>query len=68
MKNLRGHEMQRCEGIEVVKRSNSHRLFILGKPGAGKTTFLKYVTLQAVKGELPQNADICRFARMVRKQ
>jgi len=51
---LRGHEMQRCEGIEVVKRPKSHRLFILGKPGAGKTTFLKYITLQAVKGELPQ--------------
>lgn len=28
------------------------RLFILGKPGAGKTTFLKYVTLQAANGKL----------------
>jgi len=51
---LRGHEIQRREGIAVVKQENSHRLFILGKPGAGKTTFLKYITLQAVKGELPQ--------------
>jgi hypothetical protein len=51
---LHGHNMERKEGITVVKQANSHRLFILGKPGAGKTTFLKYVTLQAVKGELPQ--------------
>jgi len=51
---LRGHEIQRREGIAVVKQENSHRLFILGKPGAGKTTFLKYIALQAVKGELPQ--------------
>jgi len=51
---LYGHNVQRCEGIEVVKQKNNDRLFILGKPGAGKTTFLKYITLQAVKGELLQ--------------
>jgi hypothetical protein len=28
------------------------RLFILGKPGAGKTTFLKYVALQAANDQL----------------
>ncbi len=51
---LYGHEVKRNNGIELVKKSNSKRLFILGKPGAGKTTFLKYITLQAVKGELPK--------------
>lgn len=49
---LHGRDVQRCEGITVVKRPSSHRLFILGKPGAGKTTFLRYVTLQTVKGEI----------------
>jgi len=52
---LYGNNVKREEGIAVIKQTkNSHRLFILGKPGAGKTTFLKYVTLQAVKGELLQ--------------
>ncbi len=31
---------------------NNDRLFILGKPGAGKTTFMKYLALQASKGNI----------------
>lgn len=33
--------------MEAVKR-----IFLLGKPGAGKTTFLKYLTLQACTGHI----------------
>jgi len=36
--------------MEVLRAHN--RLFILGKPGAGKTTFLKHITLQAIKGKI----------------
>lgn len=41
---------KRLPGLEVVR--HKHRLFILGKPGAGKTTFLKYVALSAARGKL----------------
>jgi hypothetical protein len=39
-------------GLRLVKDPANKRLFILGKPGAGKTTFLKYLTIQAAKGNL----------------
>jgi|GEM_PF-2879742 len=42
---------ERIAGIELVK--SRQNLFILGKPGAGKTTFLKYITLQAARKQLP---------------
>ena len=45
---LKGKKRQ--HGLDVVK--NHNRLFIWGKPGAGKTTFLKYLTLQAIKGNI----------------
>jgi len=38
------------DGLQAVRKHS--RLFILGKPGAGKTTFLKYVALRAVAGKL----------------
>lgn len=31
---------------------NYQRMFILGKPGAGKTTFMKWTALQAIKGKI----------------
>lgn len=37
--------------LAVVKRNK--RILILGKPGAGKTTFLKYLAIIACKGLLP---------------
>ncbi len=43
---------KRQHGLDVVKQIRNNRLFILGKPGAGKTTFLKHLTLQAIKGKI----------------
>src|SRR5918911_32635 len=42
---------ERVNGLRLVKEKGN--LFILGKPGAGKTTFLKYIALQAAE----QNID-----------
>ncbi|WP_199312962.1 NACHT domain-containing protein [Microcoleus sp. FACHB-672] len=36
-------------GLEAVKRYS--KLMVLGKPGAGKTTFLKYLALQCIGGD-----------------
>lgn len=38
---------QRVNGLALVKQGKN--LYILGKPGAGKTTFLKYIALQAAQ-------------------
>ena len=43
---------RRIPGLRLVTQPGSQRLFILGKPGAGKTTFLNYLTLQAVQCKL----------------
>jgi len=43
---------QRTPGLDLVKTNRN--LFILGKPGAGKTTFLKYITVQAARKQLPR--------------
>ncbi|MCB0019614.1 MAG: NACHT domain-containing protein, partial [Anaerolineales bacterium] len=42
---------KRQPGIDVLAEAN--RLFIVGKPGAGKTTFLRYLALQAARKQLP---------------
>ncbi|HKQ54100.1 MAG TPA: NACHT domain-containing protein [Pyrinomonadaceae bacterium] len=44
-------DAKRIGGLELV--NSNKNLFILGKPGAGKTTFLKYVALQAAEPHKP---------------
>jgi predicted NACHT family NTPase len=41
---------KRVPGLEAVEHYS--RLMVLGKPGAGKTTFLKYLAIQCISGEL----------------
>lgn len=41
---------ERVAGIEAIKKYS--KLVVLGKPGAGKTTFLKHVALQCSSGQI----------------
>lgn len=45
-----GHKQETRPGMEVV--NNLQKFIILGKPGSGKTTFLKYITIQAKDGKM----------------
>jgi predicted NACHT family NTPase len=42
---------KRIAGLTLVNKNRN--LFILGKPGAGKTTFLKYIAVQAAEPKKP---------------
>ena len=42
------HREERRPGLDMLAATD--KLFILGKPGAGKTTFLKYLAVWAAKG------------------
>ncbi|WP_339376366.1 NACHT domain-containing protein [Calothrix sp. NIES-2098] len=44
---------ERVSGLEAVQRH--HKLMVLGKPGAGKSTFLKYLAMQYIEGEYLTN-------------
>ena len=44
---------ERVPGLEAVERYS--RLIVLGKPGAGKTTFLKYIAIQCISGNFQKN-------------
>jgi len=48
-----GDRIKRNEGMEVA--NNSARLLILGKPGAGKTTFLKHLAVDCSNGKFQSN-------------
>ncbi|NEQ27275.1 MAG: NACHT domain-containing protein, partial [Microcoleus sp. SIO2G3] len=44
---------QRVPGLEAVEKFS--KLMILGKPGAGKTTFLKHLAIQCIGGEFQRD-------------
>jgi predicted NACHT family NTPase len=48
-----GRKQERIPALEAVERHE--KLLILGKPGAGKTTFLKWLALQCNVGKFSQN-------------
>lgn len=50
---LCGVSEKRVLGIDAVKQHP--RLMVLGKPGAGKTTFLKYLAIQCIVGNFQTN-------------
>ncbi len=50
---LSGVKQKRVSGLEVVQRHS--KLMVLGKPGAGKTTFLKYLAMQCIEGGFQAN-------------
>lgn len=49
-------------GLEIVKEKP--KLFVLGKPGAGKTTFLKFTALQALRSDTFDKPHIPVFIRL----
>jgi predicted NACHT family NTPase len=44
---------EKVPGLDTVKKYS--KLMILGKPGAGKTTFLKHLALKCIKGGFQEN-------------
>ncbi len=48
-----GETQETKDGLEAIK--SQEKVIVLGKPGAGKTTFLKYIALKTLEGELKEN-------------
>ncbi len=51
----RNFQSEQCKKEDGIKIANRHQyLMILGQPGAGKSTFLRWIGLQLVKGKKSQ--------------
>ena len=57
-------DVERIAGEDAVQRFD--KLFILGKPGAGKTTFLKHTALQAINRKIDQSSDLYHLKSVIR--
>lgn len=67
---LSGVTEERVPGIQAVQQHS--KLMVLGKPGAGKTTFLKHLAMQCVEGKFqsdrfPIFISLKDFAEATRK-
>jgi hypothetical protein len=52
---------ERVDALSFVQHPPARQLFLLGKSGAGKTTFLKYLALQALDGTLAETPIYMRL-------